>query len=210
MSVEKAYDDWSFTYDRSDNKTRDLDVAVTKKVLDKIQFSNVLELGCGTGKHTSWLAENGARVTAIDISEGMLKLAREKVKLKNVRFIQKDIREEWPFPNDFFDLVTINLVLEHVENIEDIIKKASGVLGIGNYLFISEFHPFRQYLGKGARYEKEGREILVDSFVHHVSEFFQAGKSNNFELERLNEWKDENSSEALPRLISFLFKKNAN
>jgi SAM-dependent methyltransferase len=40
--------------------------------------STVLDIGCGTGRHTVGLAQAGFRVTGVDISEAMLQKARER------------------------------------------------------------------------------------------------------------------------------------
>jgi SAM-dependent methyltransferase len=54
----------------------------------------VLEVGCGTGRHTLELARLGCRVTAIDLSAGMLARAREKAAVAGVAslvdFVQAD------------------------------------------------------------------------------------------------------------------------
>ena len=50
----------------------------------------ILEVGCGTGSYTKILLERGYEVTAVDISEDMLKIAREKCACK---FIEGDIRD---------------------------------------------------------------------------------------------------------------------
>ena len=42
-------------------------------------LDHCLELGCGTGKNSAWLVTKGA-VTAVDFSEGMLAIAKEKSK----------------------------------------------------------------------------------------------------------------------------------
>ena len=55
MSVEKAYNIWAHQYDINKNRTRDLDKKSTIETLSKFEFETVLELGCGTGKNTSWL-----------------------------------------------------------------------------------------------------------------------------------------------------------
>ena len=40
---------------------------------------NLLEVGCGTGNHTKLLVARGYRVTAVDISDDVLRVARGKV-----------------------------------------------------------------------------------------------------------------------------------
>ncbi len=51
--------------------------------------TRVTELGCGTGSNTRLLVDLGAQVTAIDLSEPMLKRARSKV--PGARFLRHDI-----------------------------------------------------------------------------------------------------------------------
>jgi demethylmenaquinone methyltransferase/2-methoxy-6-polyprenyl-1,4-benzoquinol methylase len=75
-------------------------------------FDAVLELACGTGWWTQWLAEHGRRVTAVDAAEEMLALNRERVKATNVKYIAADIFS-WK-PNRKFDLVFFAFWLSHV------------------------------------------------------------------------------------------------
>ena len=78
MSIEKAYNAWAEQYDTNENKTRDLDIKATVESLSKYKFKHVLELGCGTGKNTSWLLTKAERVIGLDFSQEMLNIAREK------------------------------------------------------------------------------------------------------------------------------------
>ncbi|MCI0556643.1 MAG: hypothetical protein L0287_37360 [Anaerolineae bacterium] len=50
MSIQKAYNEWSDSYDTDENLTRDLDQKVTKEVLADLHFDSILEIGCGTGR----------------------------------------------------------------------------------------------------------------------------------------------------------------
>jgi 2-polyprenyl-3-methyl-5-hydroxy-6-metoxy-1,4-benzoquinol methylase len=96
-----------------------------RETLKNIEFENCLEIGCGTGKNTEWLALKSAEVTAVDLSEEMLAVAKQKIKSGNVEFQNSDITEAWTFKEKQFDLITFSLVLEHIENLKDIFKKAS-------------------------------------------------------------------------------------
>jgi 2-polyprenyl-3-methyl-5-hydroxy-6-metoxy-1,4-benzoquinol methylase len=53
-------------------------------LLPHVRGLDVLELGCGGGQWTAWLAEQGANVTGIDISERQLEHARNLVSRKRV------------------------------------------------------------------------------------------------------------------------------
>jgi len=75
-------------------------------------LDTVLELACGTGWWTQWLAENAQQVTAVDAAEEMLALNRERVKRSNVQYIQADVFS-WK-PDRQFDLVFFAFWLSHV------------------------------------------------------------------------------------------------
>jgi ubiquinone/menaquinone biosynthesis C-methylase UbiE len=207
MSVQNSYNTWAKTYDHVENKTRDLDKQATEDTLKKLDFSHVLELGCGTGKNSQWLGENAKRVISIDFSEEMLKIAREKVQIKHLTFFQHDLTENWPVQPDYMDLITCNLTLEHIKDLNFIFQQAYNILKLGGHFFICELHPFKQYKGGKARFEtKEGTHIL-ETYMHHVSSFTGAARLNNFRIKKLNEWFDADNEGDIPRLISFVFEK---
>ena len=79
MDIRDAYTHWSETYDQDHNLTRDLDQSVSRQLLSGSSYASILEIGCGTGKNTVWLAELGEQVLALDFSEGMLARARQKL-----------------------------------------------------------------------------------------------------------------------------------
>ena len=96
MITKTAYDNWSETYDRDRNLTRDLDYAVTQAAFANLRFSSVLEIGCGTGKNTALLASIAAKVHALDFSDGMLAQAKKKVSSDNVTFTVADLTRPCP------------------------------------------------------------------------------------------------------------------
>jgi SAM-dependent methyltransferase len=68
---------------------------------------DVVELGCGAGYVSAWLARAGARVTGIDVSEAQLATARRlqgEHGLATIRFLQASA-ESVPLPDASFDLV---------------------------------------------------------------------------------------------------------
>src|SRR5215211_3156892 len=152
MNVQNAYNEWSATYDSDENLTRDLDQQVTRSLLAGLHFDSILEIGCGTGKNTVFLAGIGEQVSAIDFSQGMIEKAKQKVQAENVRFSMMDIIQPWEFQNQSFDLILCNLVLEHIENLSPVFQEATRTLRPTGKFFINELHPFRQYDGKKARF----------------------------------------------------------
>ena len=207
MSIQKAYNDWSDTYDTDENLTRDLDQKVTREALANLHFHSILEVGCGTGKNTPFLAQIGENVYAVDFSEGMIERAKEKVQAENVRFSMMDITQKWIFEDQSFDLIVCNLVLEHIEDLSFIFSEAARVLKDNGRFFINELHPFKQYEGKKARFYKDEGTIEVDAFVHHISDFLNGASKNRLLLMKLSEYWHEQDQNKPPRLVSFLFER---
>lgn len=205
--VQQAYENWSVTYDSDRNLTRDLDEQVTSSALGDLRFKSIVEVGCGTGKNTSLFAKVGERVHALDFSEAMIEKARQKSSFDNVSFTVADINQRWPQEDGSADLVTCNLVLEHVSDLSFIFSEAARVLVDGGKFFISELHPFRQYQGVVARFERHDQRVEIPAFVHHISDFLSAADRQNLSLAELKEWWHEEDENKPPRLISFLFTK---
>jgi SAM-dependent methyltransferase len=76
------------------------------QLLPPVRSLDVLELGCGGGQWTGWLAEQGARVTGIDISEKQLEHARSLIDRKGLRArLVPGSAESLPFEAGSFDLI---------------------------------------------------------------------------------------------------------
>lgn len=207
MNVEEAYNDWSEQYDTNLNKTRDLEAVSIRETLNDITFENCLEIGCGTGKNTAWLITKGNKILAIDLSAEMLEIAKVKVPYKNVRFHKTDINSEWDFTDEQFDLVVCSLVLEHIENIDRVIKLIAGCLKVNGILYIGELHPFKQYSGSKAKFQNEKGEQIVTCFTHHISEFTTSAKKYGFNIDDIKEYFDDNNTTSIPRILTLKFVK---
>lgn len=206
MKVEQAYTAWSSTYDEDRNLTRDLDEIVTRQTLAGLHFKSILEIGCGTGKNTAFLADLGDQVLAIDFSEAMIAKARAKVRAGNVTFEIANLNQSWPCADRSADLITCNLVLEHIRDLAFVFSEAARTLSDEGEFFISELHPFRQYLGTQARFSRDQQTISIPSFVHHISEFIYAAAASQLTLLQMNEWWHDLDQNKPPRIVSFMFR----
>ena len=208
MQTKQAYAHWASTYDSDGNRTRDLDEVVTRKVLGGLRCKSILEIGCGTGKNTRLFAQIGAQVKALDFSEAMIAQAQRKSSARNVEFIVADLTQRWPVDDDSVDLISCNLVLEHIADLNRVFAEAARVLTPGGKLFVSELHPFRQYQGTVATFTRADEAIQIPAFVHHISDFLESASANGLALGQLNEWWHAEDEGKPPRLITIVFAKS--
>jgi S-adenosylmethionine-dependent methyltransferase len=108
-----------------------------------LENSRVLEIGCGTGSSTVALAEQGAKVTAIDIDEKALIDAETRCHIygQKADFYQMnsmEVREH--FPNEKFDFIIFWACLEHMTLEERIIslKGSWEMLSAGDFLCVTK------------------------------------------------------------------------
>lgn len=78
---------------------------------------HILDLCCGTGRHSIALAKRGYRVTGLDLSETLLSYAITLSKGLPVRFVHGDMRS-LPFSDGMFDVV-LNLFTSFGYFVED-------------------------------------------------------------------------------------------
>lgn len=104
---------------------------------------NVLELCAGTASLSLMASKEGANVTAIDVSAGMLHIAREKARRQSraLRLVRGDV-SMLPFQEQVFDRAIVSLGLHEVEpsNVPLILMEVHRVLKTGAKLVIFDFH----------------------------------------------------------------------
>jgi len=203
--IMNDYNKWAFKYDNNINLTRDLDKIVTKKSLVNYNFSNVLELGCGSGKNTEWLITRANKLVGLDFSKSMLDIARKKIISQKATFIETDLNKKWEISNNSFDIATVNLTLEHIDKMDHIFSSLFMKLIRGGKCFVCEIHPKKQLTGSKARFEINRTEIILDVFQHSEQDYIQSAEKAGFKLLTKKDWYDNEND--IPRLISFLFEK---
>lgn len=102
-NIAKQYAD-EFYYDTSDDKYID-------KFLRKLNGKRVLDVGCGLGEDCKRIEEKGFDATGIDLSENMLKIAKNKY--PNGKFEIMDMTNI-TYPENSFDGIISNCSLIHI------------------------------------------------------------------------------------------------
>ena len=93
-------------YDKEDfTRGTEREVDFIEEEINHDKDVEILDVGCGTGRHAIELAKRGYSVTGVDLSESMINKAREKAEMADVEvnFEKADARN-LPFSNQF-DLV---------------------------------------------------------------------------------------------------------
>lgn len=151
---ENKYDDPQFfeQYSKMSRSVQGLDGAgewhELKKLLPDFAGKTVLDLGCGFGWHCQYAVEQGAEhVTGIDLSEKMLKRAKEMTPSPNIQYIHSSI-EDFPYPENSFDIVISSLALHYVENYAEVCQKVFNSIKPNGYFVFSVEHPVFTAQGK--------------------------------------------------------------
>lgn len=153
-----------------------------KKVIDKKNFTyrnlllllekysrgvkSCLDIGCGSGAVSLFMASQGKRVLGIDISESSVNACREgarKLGLKDIAlFDSMDFPKEKP--DTKFDMVICSEVLEHIRDDKRALEEIHRLLNPGGLLVIS-------VPSKGAPLFRIGLAKKFDARVGHLRRY---------------------------------------
>ena len=136
-TVEQAYDRWAPIYDLVFggvfSRGRDAAIQATNRI-----GGRVLEVGVGTGISLPLYSPH-LRIFGIDISEAMLKKAKQRVaqsRLKNIEGLAVMDAEKLEFTDNCFDVVMAQYVVTAVPNPEAALDEFARVLRPGGELII--------------------------------------------------------------------------
>jgi SAM-dependent methyltransferase len=188
-AIRVGYDRWSAIYDEEANPLIGLEEPVVKEAVGDVAGLAVLDLGCGTGRHTLWMAAAGASVTAIDFSEGMMEKARAKPGAEKVRFLVHDLQERLPFADRSFDRVVSGLVLEHLHDMAPFFSETHRVLKRRGRAVVSGMHPAMFLRDVRARFRDPatGEKVEPGSMEHTIGDVVMAAVRAGFTLTGIDE-----------------------
>ena len=163
---QNKYDDEIFfdKYSNMDRSKNGLEGAgewhELRKMFPDFKGKRVLDLGCGFGWHSRYAIENGAEsVVGVDISQKMLKEAKNKTKSEGIKYICMPI-EDIDFPDNSFDVVISSLVFHYIQSFEDILNKINLCLSTGGDFVFSVEHPI--FTSQGTQdwyYDNQGNRL---------------------------------------------------
>lgn len=186
--VRRGYDRWAVVYDHDANPMPALEEPVVQAAAGDVAGLQVLDLGCGTGRHALWMSAAGAQVTAADFSTGMLEQASKKPGAETIRFITHDLHQPLPI-EPAIDLVVSGLVLEHLADLRPFFAEVHRVLKSDGRAVISTMHPAMFQRGSQARFTdpETGELVQPGSFNHSISDCVMAALQAGLTLEAISE-----------------------
>lgn len=207
VSARDGYDRWAEIYDAEDNPLIAVETPPVRAALGDVAGLDVVELGCGTGRHTLPLAAAGARVTALDFSDQMVARAAEKPGWNRVHFMAADLTKPFPLPDAAFDRVGSFLVLEHIGDLAAFFAECGRVCRPDGLIVCSTLHPAMMLRGILAHFRDPhtGRDVCPAGHPHQISNYVVAIERANLRIEHMGEYAVEASlAERSPRAAKYL------
>jgi len=141
---------------------------------DLTHGDNILEMGCGTGRLLPYMAQKAYKITGIDISQGMLKVARKRLEEDGYGDITLvlDDADSMPFPDNTFDAVYSILVINLIPDYLKAFKEVKRILKPGG-LFVFNVPNLNSiyYLG-GLYVNMRGKTVTANASGHRYSHWF--------------------------------------
>ena len=136
-TIKKNFSKYALTYDRYAG----VQYEAAKQLTDMLPENarNILDIGCGTGILTKMLKDkyNDSAICAIDISQEMISVAKNKV--KDVDYIVADAEEI--SGGKTYDLITSNASLQWLKGLEKAMLSFKKILNPGGRIVFSIFGP---------------------------------------------------------------------
>lgn len=180
--------------------TVDEDMPKLAKKFKQYSISKILDLGCGSGRHSVFFAEKGFEVFGFDFSEDSVNRAKEILQRLNLCANLKvwDMTHSLPYDDQFFDAVISTRVFHHskMETIKRVIAEIKRVLREGGYVYIQVpmMEKVQKYIEQGGKFD----EIEPGTFVplegsekgiphHNFTREELLGLFNDFKVKNLTE-----------------------
>ena len=135
ITTPEGYARWAEVYDEPGNQLIDLEQPVVREILAGLPLGVALDVACGTGRHTEYLASLGHQVIGVDTSPDMLARARDRV--TDGEFYEADLHD-LPLADDSVDVVVCALALSHVPDLAHALTELVRVLRPNGHLVISD------------------------------------------------------------------------
>ena len=136
-----------------------------------------LDLGCGTGRLIQDLLNSGADVTAIDVSEEMINIAKNK--FPKIKTEIADVNK-LPFKDGSFDFVVASFLIVHLRDLTTTFDEVYRILKDGGEFVLTNINQ-----RKAPKLElKNGNTIVIQSYYHRPEDVIKALEHSFFKIKK--------------------------
>jgi ubiquinone/menaquinone biosynthesis C-methylase UbiE len=169
---------WEPVYREKGELYQDVQPEIKKyaRIFKKNEYKRILDLGCGTGRNTIYLAQQGFMVYALDISKTGVDITKKKAKalgLENIVFDVSDMKST-PYPDNYFDAVACILTLSHgrLKDNKEAIDEIYRILRPKGMLITEVMSVKDKTCGKGEKIEENTFLGGMDDDKHMMHHYF--------------------------------------
>jgi len=185
LDVAAGYSRWATVYDEPGNVLIACEEPTVHALLDTLEGEPVLDVGCGTGRHLSWLHGRNRRVIGVDQSVEMLDRARAKVPTADLR-----IGTALALPVEPASVagVLCALTLEHISDLAAVLREFERVVMPGGWIVTSCLHPLmKQVLGWNPWFQDRDGRGDVEHYLHSLSDYLNSAVTAGLQVESCTE-----------------------
>lgn len=149
------------------------------KIIGDVKDKTIYDLGCGNGYISRNLSKKGAKVFASDVSEELIKIAKEKSENLDISYSVRDGLDFSDFDDNQFDVVVMNMVIHYIEDLDTLFKEISRVLKPNGILAFSTNHFFRpgEPYSEWVEGEVDGKPTLFIKVTNYLESHFKISTS---------------------------------
>ncbi|MEH7121882.1 class I SAM-dependent methyltransferase [Bacillus sp. JJ1773] len=170
----KRWDKFAETYSAVHTEQGDLHKEIflnptLLSLIGTVKNKKVLDAGCGEGYFSRILAKSAAAVTAVDYSEKMLEIAKERTPIDlRIDYRHGNCEDLLFLEDNSFDLVVSNMVIQDLANYEKAFQEMYRLLVDGGYFIFSILHPCFVTPESGWEKTKDGEKLHwnVDKYFY--------------------------------------------
>ncbi len=182
-------------HDNRKNASNDVtELPTVLKLLGGLKGKQILDMGCGLGKHSKEFLKRGATVTGYDASEKMIQLTKSYCQNKGNFF--RATHESVTFPLKSFDICVASFSLNYCKNLDDIFTKVTSWLREeGVFIFSIPHSLWLLDRTENMDYSKSHKIVIkmnsydveIFNYYHPLEDFIVEVNKNNLKLTNLVE-----------------------
>jgi cytosine/adenosine deaminase-related metal-dependent hydrolase/ubiquinone/menaquinone biosynthesis C-methylase UbiE len=177
-----AFAAWASVYDQQRNPLLALEDRILKCILPDFKGKTAVDIGCGTGRWLSHLAQGGVTsLYGLDNSPAMLEVAGRRCST-TTQLIQAEL-PLIPLDSNSTDLALASFVFSYVADLESCVLEMARVVRAGGDLFISDMHPeTAAALGWTRGFSSAGQTYQLAVQNHSIGAVINTAVSKGFRL----------------------------